>query len=74
MLDESDDDLIREQAYLISRGVRPLALLGSVQLNEMQSQFVKLNQLASGYAIPFVLPRNDMECAMVGFAAAQWGG
>ena len=68
------DDTIQEQAYLVSRGVRPLALLGSTKLDEadMVSQYVRLNQLATGSAIPFVLPRKDMDCAMAGFASAQW--
>ena len=70
------DDLIQEQAYLISRAVRPLAILGSVSLDEleMQHQFVRLNQLTGGQGgvIPFVLPRRNVDCAMVGFASEQW--
>ena len=68
------DDLIQEQAYLVSRGVRPLALLESVRLEpaEMINTFVRLNQVAVDPAIPFVLPRRDMNCAMTGFAAAPW--
>lgn len=71
------DELIQEQAYLVSRGVRPLALLGSINPDPatMKRALVRLNQLtgaSAGSAIPFVLLRADMGCAMVGFAAAQW--
>ena len=69
------NDLIQEQAYLVSRGVRPLALLSAIPLDEskMRDEFVRLNQLAGQYAvIPFVLPRKDMKCAEAGFAAAPW--
>ena len=70
----STDDLIKEQAYLVSRGVRPLALLTPVGLDskEMEGAFVRLGQTVGGDAIPFVLPRRDADCAMTGFAAAQW--
>ena len=67
-------DLINEQAWLISRGVRPLALLESKSKSgtEMHNEFVRLNQMVVEPAIPFVLPRKDMDCAMVGFASNQW--
>ena len=64
-----------EQAYLVSRGVRPLALLGTCDLDEtvMADRFVWLNRLAAKYGVlPFVLPRKDFPCAMTGFAAAAW--
>ena len=69
-----DEALIDEQAYLISRGVRPLALLESVPLEEAETTCILLNQKTArwGQAIPFVLPREDMGCAMTGFASAQW--
>ena len=35
---ESSDDLINEQAWLIARGVRPLALLDSVDKNSVAMQ------------------------------------
>ena len=72
-LDESE---VVETAYLISRGVRPLALLESVVRDDavMQHAFDTLNQASARYenVIPFVLPRQDMDCAMTGFAAAPW--
>ena len=68
-------EAVREQAYLVSRGVRPLALLNTCELDDaaMANRFVQLNQLAGQYqVIPFVLPREDFPCAMTGFAAAPW--
>ena len=65
----------QEQAYLVSRGVRPLALLDTCDLDKtvMANRFVQLNQLAGEYTvIPFVLPREDFPCAMTGYAAATW--
>ena len=71
---ESSDDLINEQAWLIARGVRPLALLDSVDKNSvaMQRAFQHLIEKTIDPAIPFVLSREDIECAMMGFAGAQW--
>ena len=72
------DDLIQEQAYLVSRGVRPLAIVGPIPLAEtcpLEVEFIRLNQMVGSLAtpsIPFVLPRRDMDCAMVGFASHQW--
>lgn len=66
---------VQEQAYLVSRGVRPLALLDTCGLDEteMANRFIWLNQLAEKYTvIPFVLPREDFPCAMTGYAAAPW--
>ena len=70
----STDDLIQEQAYLVSRGVRALALLNPVGLDakEMEDAFIRLGQTVGGDIIPFVLPRRNADCAMTGFAAAQW--
>lgn len=70
------DDYLCEQAYLISRGVRPLALLGAVSSDptEMRDYFARLWKVTAkwGNVIPFVFPRKDMDCAMAGFAAAEW--
>ena len=68
------DDLINEQSWLIARGVRNLALLQSVDKDEktMRDTFVKLNQMCVEPAVPFVLPRRDMDCAMTGYASAKW--
>ena len=69
------EESVQEQAYLVSRGVRPLALLDTCDLDEtvMADRFVWLNQLAGkDTVIPFVLPREDFPCAMTGYAAATW--
>ena len=68
------DDLINEQSWLVARGVRHLALLQSIDKDEkaMDSMFVKLNQMSVEPAIPFVLPRKDIDCAMTGYASAKW--
>ena len=66
---------VQEQAHLVSRGGRPLALLDTCDLDEtvMANRFVRLNQFAGEYTvIPFVLPREDFPCAMTGYAAATW--
>ncbi len=52
-----------------------MALLDSVGCDEteMRNEFLRISQKTSRYSvIPFVLPRRDMDCAMVGFATAQW--
>lgn len=72
-----DADLIREQAWLISRGVRPLALLESTSGDEkeMQKAFLALCETHGGgreNAIPFVIPRGDFPAAARGFASHEW--
>ena len=75
------DDLIREPAYLVSHGVRPLALVGTIETDPlaMIRVWTKLRvpdeiglipaQLG---AIPIVHLRKDGVCADVGFAARAW--
>ena len=66
---------LQNEAYLISRGVRPAALLGSVPLAEADNTFIYLRQYYHTFwpaALPFVIPRTDFPCAMAGFAAAPW--
>lgn len=70
----ASDDAIREQAYLVERGVRALALVGRVAPNEaeMLAAASKLEILAIGrYIIPFVFNRGDGG-ADYGYAAAPW--
>ena len=72
----ASDDLVREQAYLISRGVRPLSIVESIDPDEsgMHAAFCRLQDAAAPYqgAIPFVLPMGDDGSATAGFAAEQW--
>ena len=70
---ELSRELIREQAYLIANGVRPLALLGSCQAEPrtMLRVTTQLESAAEPDAIPFVLDRGD-GCADFGYAASSW--
>ena len=71
------DAVALEQASLISRGVRPMALLGSVDRDKkvMADTFIRLWTVAAKYqgnVLPFVVPRKGMNDAMTGFAAEPW--
>ena len=74
------DGTIQEQANLISRGVRPLALLGHVRPDPitMLRAYNRLEHLAprggasAHEPIPIVMLRKDGSCADAGFAARQW--
>lgn len=70
---ELSQELIREQAYLIANGVRPLALVGSCQADSetMLRVTTQLENAAEPDAIPFVLDRGD-GFADFGYAASQW--
>ena len=74
---EWSDLYLSEQAFLVSRGVRPLALVGSVSRDPkvMHECFMRLRESSAkwqGSVFPFIVPRKDSDCAMAGFAAAQW--
>jgi hypothetical protein len=69
----SADSLTFEHAYLVARGVRPLALVGhcptdALCLHRAQQQ---LESFAAAGAIAFVCDRGD-GFADYGFAGAQW--
>jgi hypothetical protein len=64
------DDALREQAQLVARGVRPLALVGSCSLDRASAVRHYLLRLGVPGAIPFVVPHGDgAEC---GYAARAW--
>ena len=67
------DDVIEEQFYLIARGVRPMALLGSIPTEGdlMLQVSTRIETLAEGTVTPFVVDRGD-GLADVGYAAAPW--
>lgn len=71
-----DDRSVNEAAYLVSRGVRPLALLDSVSQDEavMGRTYDQMIDACESYkaALPFVLPCRGQEHALVGFAAEAW--
>ncbi|MBI3326041.1 MAG: hypothetical protein HYZ81_04970 [Nitrospinae bacterium] len=62
-----------EQASLIARGVRALALLGHCPADplEMRVRLSQLERSATQGAIPFVVDRGD-GIAEYGYAAARW--
>ena len=74
-ISEISDDLIFEQAYLVSKGVRALALVGSIPESDAMLRMathIKLGIASEGLAIPFVItPYND-NFATCGFAAEEW--
>ena len=71
------DSAIYENGYLVSRGVRPLALVGTVETEPvtMLRMYDRLSSFSFGTSalavpIPFVLPRNKL--AEAGFASRGW--
>jgi hypothetical protein len=66
-------ELMREQAYLVARGVRPFALLGHCVGTQVMMLRVatSLEAAAIPGAIPFVVDRKD-GFADFGFAAKRW--
>ena len=68
------EDSIREQAYLIERGVRPMALLGHCEADSLAMLRVatKLESLSVDYdVISFVFDRGD-GTADFGFVSDAW--
>ena len=62
------DDLLREQAYLVSRGVRALALMGSCEPCEIAGMPHQLRARAGGEpVVPFATPSGT-----VGYASHAW--
>jgi hypothetical protein len=72
-LDAVSDDALVEHAYLVSRGVRPMALAGYTSSGdwEMTRATTRLERLASPGAITFVIPRDD-GLADCGYGACRW--
>lgn len=75
------DDAISEHAYLVSRGVRLLAVVGSVENNEESIAEVrdKLHEAATESAgtqaivpIPFLIENARVPRVTAGFAAHTW--
>lgn len=74
------DELLQEQAYLVSRGVRPFALIGTIpgvdplELTKLYTQllFVSTKGAQGLEPIPVVVPRRDGTCTDYGFAAKSW--
>jgi hypothetical protein len=70
---ELSDDLLREHAYLVARGVRPLAIAGecSADALTMLRTATRIEAFAVPGAIPYVCDCKD-GVAEYGYAAQQW--
>ena len=71
---EWSESYVSEHAYLVARGVRPMAIVGHVEAdkNLMLQAASRLETVSVGESvIPFVIPRSD-GFADCGFAAARW--
>ena len=68
------DDCMFEAAWLVARGVRPMALLGTVSNDpkEMAKAHSRLGKQMADNVIPFVLPRENTPLAHIGYAAEPW--
>jgi len=72
--DDWSEDYVAEHAYLVARGVRPMAIVGHVRANKdlMLQAASRLEIVSVGESVvPFVIPRAD-GFADCGFAAARW--
>lgn len=67
------DDVIREHAYLIARGVRTIAIVDAIEAKPwlMERVATRLERLSDGQSIPFVMDRGD-GMADIGYAAQPW--
>ena len=74
-------DTVKSEAYLVSRGVRPLALVGEVEADPMAmlKAFNKVSYATNGMrdcsgnpVIPVVAERKGEQTAYVGYAARGW--
>ena len=71
-LDPDSDDAIREQTYLIERGVRPVATFGTVPIELAESVYARLASCSpSPRVIPFVIDRGGGR-AICGLARNRW--
>lgn len=72
---EWSESCVSEHAYLVARGVRPMAIVGGVETGKkdrMLQAASRLEIVSIGEAVvPFVVPRDD-GIADCGFAATRW--
>ena len=76
------EDTIQHQAYLVSRGVRPLAIVDAVKsddpvavlkaYNKMQFTLLGLGPGSDRSVVPFAVKRKEQDVVDVGFAARAW--
>ena len=69
------EDVLREQAYLVSRGVRPLSLAGHCHVDAAPDMLLRvatqIERTADANVIPFVVDHGD-GVASYGYAEARW--
>jgi len=73
-VDDWSDDYVAEHGYLVGRGVRPMAIVGNIQVDQqgMLEAASRLETIgAQTGALPFVIPRAD-GFADCGYAASRW--
>jgi len=72
-MSDVDMEVLKEQAYLISRGVRPMALIGNCASDPetMLSTLKAIEECSESGAIPFVINKGHGS-ADYGYAASQW--
>jgi hypothetical protein len=68
------DELLKEQALLVARGVRPLALVGSCEPSEAHAVRYRLLRLTTPGAIPFTIPGYGGSSVECGRCASVGGG
>lgn len=80
-VDRIPDELIVDHAYLVARGVRLLAVIGTVRNTEMATdvmnqRLAKIAAESAGtqelYPIPLLMGEEGCEWATVGFASHEW--
>ena len=66
-------DILREQAYLVARGVRPMALLGECETDSVTvlEAYTALEREAGDGVIAFTVDRGD-GITDLGYAASPW--
>ena len=72
-MQHADPTVMREHAYMIARGVRPMALVGTCEASDdmMEHMYSELQKYACPGAIPFVV-RQCHDQASYGYAAHEW--
>jgi hypothetical protein len=67
------DDLLREEAYQVARGVRPLALVGHCPSDEMTMLRIatEVERVSCPGVVPFVVDHGD-GFAGFGYAGSAW--
>jgi len=72
-MEYKNKELLREQSYLISRGVRPMSLIGTCPSdpNSRLEMLAILEECRTLPSIPFVIDKGE-GAAEFGYASHQW--